>query len=212
MEPPELQESESSTEPNDRTTVVYLAVLFEGGLLALAWILGWAFGHLPLATCHWSLTDALLGIGFTLPMVGLFMAMMRWPVGPVGKMKDLTESFIRPLMAPCTVLDLFGISILAGLGEEMLFRGVFQSALTVWLASPLLGLVGASVIFGLGHSLTWFYALFATIMGLYLGWIWMTWNNLLIVIVAHALYDFIALVLLLRVMAPEKNDAGDDPS
>ncbi len=184
----------------DPRSVVLLAVLFEGGLIGLAWLLGWAFDRLPLSTFRWNWSDAALGALTTLPMLALFFVLVRWPVGPLARMKKLTDEFIRPLLSPCTVLDLFGISILAGLGEEMLFRGVLQGAMSDWLQSPVQGLIIASVLFGLGHALTWTYAIFATLMGLYLGWIWQWTGNLMTVALAHALYDFIALLILVRLM------------
>jgi membrane protease YdiL (CAAX protease family) len=54
------------------------------------------------------------------------------------------------------------------------------------------------VIFGLLHPITPGYILIAGLMGAYLGGLWMLNGNLLTVMVAHALYDFVALVLLLR--------------
>ena len=56
----------------------------------------------------------------------------------------------------------------------------------------------ASAVFGLFHLVTPTYALLATIVGVYLGVCFAVTDNLLTVIVAHALYDFVALVYLTR--------------
>ena len=196
---PEQHEPPEAAEPPDpRTTVVLLAILVEGGLIVLAWAAGWLTGSLPLETFFWSLSDAALGVAATLPMLAVFFACLRWPVGPLRKIKALTDEVVRPLLAPCTLLDLAGIAVLAGLGEEMLFRGVLQASFVRWTGRLWLGLALASVLFGVLHAVTLTYAAFATVMGAYLGWLWQRSENLLTVAVAHALYDFVALVVILR--------------
>lgn len=44
------------------------------------------------------------------------------------------------------------LSLEAGLTEEFLFRALVQARLTVWLRSPVAGLLGMSVLFGLAHA------------------------------------------------------------
>ena len=58
-----------------------------------------------------------------------------------------------------------------------------------WIA-----IVGVAILFGLLHAVNAAYAVLATLMGLYLGWLWMATGNLAVPIVAHAVYDFLALV------------------
>ena len=53
--------------------------------------------------------------------------------------------------------------------------------------------------FGAVHWLTPTYALLAGLVGVYLGALYAVSGNLLAPITAHALYDFVALVLLTRV-------------
>ena len=102
------------------------------------------------------------------------------------------------------MIDLLGISLLAGLGEEILFRGVSQEAFTGWF-NVWVGVLMASVLFGLMHSITFTYVLLATLMGAYLGCVWL-WadHNLLVIVLTHALYDFLVLLWLLRGPAPPK--------
>ena len=94
------------------------------------------------------------------------------------------------------------IATLAGLGEEMLFRGVVQGAIAHRLdgeAGMWIALLVAGVLFGLGHCITVTYALLAGLIGIYLGAIWRLTDNLLVPIIAHAAYDFAALVYLVRI-------------
>jgi membrane protease YdiL (CAAX protease family) len=180
-----------------RRTVVLLAILVEGGLIVLAWLLGWLLGQPPLRTFAWDYRGALWGLAGTLPMALLFLLILRWPVGPLRPIRQFSEQVLRPLLAPCSVLDLLGISVLAGLGEEMLFRGVLQGYFSQW-AGPWVGLALASVLFGLMHFITLTYAVLAALMGAYLGAVWYWTGNLLPPVVMHALYDFLVLLYLLR--------------
>jgi membrane protease YdiL (CAAX protease family) len=80
----------------------------------------------------------------------------------------------------------------------MLFRGVLQGFAARWLG-PAAGLVICSALFGLAHPITWTYGLVSAGFGLYLGVVWLASDNLLVVVIAHALYDFLVLVYLLRI-------------
>jgi membrane protease YdiL (CAAX protease family) len=184
-------------EPNDRLTLVLLAATVEGGLIAVAWLLGWWLDHPPLQTFAWDGPSALEGLAATLPLVLLFLAMMRWPIGPLAGIKRISEDVIRPLLAPCTLIDLIGISVLAGLSEEMFFRGVLQAAfaggLGRWGA-----LAAASALFGLMHAVSPTYAVLAAVMGALLGALWIHSGNLLAPVIVHGLYDLVVLVYLLR--------------
>lgn len=58
------------------------------------------------------------------------------------------------------------------------------------------GILIASLIFGLAHYLSITYAVYAFITGIYLGVIYHLSGNLFIVMTMHAVYDFVALVYL----------------
>ncbi len=89
------------------------------------------------------------------------------------------------------------MSLLAGVGEELFFRGVLQPELISWTGT-LAGLIAASVVFGLLHAITPTYALLATAVGAYLGWLALASGNLLGPMIAHGVYDFFALAYLIR--------------
>jgi membrane protease YdiL (CAAX protease family) len=57
------------------------------------------------------------------------------------------------------------------------------------------------------HPMTPAYAVLASLAGAYLGWAYLATENLLVPVLAHALYDFTALVYLLR--KPGAADTGD---
>jgi len=110
------------------------------------------------------------------------------------------DALIRP-----TLRALFGdrrrgavalVSLLAGFGEELLFRGVLQGWLSE-LIGPWIGVAIAAVVFGLMHFLSWTYFAVATGLGLYLGALYELTGNLLVVCLVHALYDWVAIRYLL---------------
>jgi membrane protease YdiL (CAAX protease family) len=104
----------------------------------------------------------------------------------------------KPLTAAVVALAL---GLAAGIGEEMLFRGVLQSTLTDRLlgatafAQPIsIGIT--SVFFGLLHAVTPLYAILATLASVYFGWVYVALGdgNLLVPMVCHAVYDVGALL------------------
>jgi hypothetical protein len=89
------------------------------------------------------------------------------------------------------------VALLAGVGEELLFRGALQTKLGQW-TTPIVGLLLTSVLFGLAHALSKLYFAFAVAVGAFLGWLAFQFNDLIAPMVAHGLYDFLALVYLSR--------------
>jgi membrane protease YdiL (CAAX protease family) len=173
-----------------------LAIGVEGGLAVLALVLGRLLNQPPLETLSADPVAALVGLAATIPFVLAFFAMMRWPVGPLARIRRFSIEILCPVLAPCTVPDLAGIALLAGFGEEMLFRGTLQGVLTRGMG-PWAALAIASVLFGFVHAVTPSYAVLAALMGAYLGWLWQLTGNILTPIIVHALYDFVALYYLL---------------
>jgi membrane protease YdiL (CAAX protease family) len=193
-------DDEPSTEPpwlNERLRILLLAVAVEGGFVVLAVVIGWFTDTPPVQRFCWSALGAMEGVSATLPLVGVFFVVIRWPVGPLARIKHFSEHILRPILRSCTVIDLLGISVLAGLGEEMFFRGAVQGSLQHWI--PVwLAVVISSVFFGLMHAVTRTYVLLAAGISVYLGLVWYYTDNLLVVTIAHALYDFLALLYLMR--------------
>lgn len=182
--------------PGRRSLLVY-ALLFEGGMGILAFGIAWLIGYPIWQELEGTAEAILWGFAASVPMFILFAACLRWPVGPIASIKRFSDEVIAPLFKPCTVLDLALISIVAGFGEELFFRGLLQTHFEKWWGPPL-GLAAASVVFGLMHPLTASYAVLAAIIGLYLGWTYQVTENLLVPTIAHGFYDFIALIVLSR--------------
>lgn len=170
----------------------------EAALIVVARLAGWLLNVSPLATLSWSATAAAWGLAAALPLVALVIAFCRWPWPAWRRLLHVVEQMLVPLFGNWSLAELALVSALAGIGEEMLFRGVLQA----WLSGPL-GAWGAVVVagaaFGAVHWITPLYALAATLMGIYLGALWLATDNLLVPMLTHAWYDFLVLFYLVRI-------------
>ena len=89
------------------------------------------------------------------------------------------------------------LSISAGVGEELLFRGLLQTWLIANL-NPLWGILGASLVFGLMHYLNATYIILTFVLGCLFGIAYHMTNSLLMVMAAHTLYDIIAFGVIVK--------------
>ena len=119
-----------------RRDLMRLAVLFEGGLAAAACLLGWVCGLPVWERIVWDVPDLALGVAAALPLLALLVVCVRVPWRPLLRIRAFVEEVVRPLFRDCTVADLALIAFLAGLGEELLFRGLLQEGLAGWLVIP----------------------------------------------------------------------------
>jgi membrane protease YdiL (CAAX protease family) len=185
------------------------AILFEGGLVFLALALGWLLGELPVGFVRFGWRPLLWGTLATLPPLIALSWLLHAQNARLAELVRTVEEMIGPLFAGASSGALLLLAILAGIGEESLFRGVLQSALAGPIG-PWAALLVASVLFGLVHFVTATYAVLAGLIGLYLGWLFLRTGNLLVPIVVHALYDFVALSLLVQrtKLEPDASDAA----
>jgi uncharacterized protein len=178
-----------------------LAVLVEGGLgiaaVALAWLCGIELReHLPQS---WNATGraAIAGVAATVPLLLGFWWLVSAPFESLQELRERVLRLLREVFPDATVAQLAVISLLAGVGEELLFRGVLQTLVERW-TTPLVGLAAASLVFGALHAMSRLYFALATAVGAYLGTLLLWFDDLTVPIVTHALYDFVALVYLTR--------------
>lgn len=134
--------------------------------------------------------DALLGLGLGCVITGGSSLVYRlWPA--YRKSADLYLNMVlKPLFWP----DLIWLGLLPGLSEELLFRGVMLPALGLDTS----GLVVSSLCFGILHLSGWEqwpYAVWATVVGLLLGFSALTTGNLLVPIVAHIFTNLLSSFL-----------------
>ena len=147
------------------------------------------------------------------PLIGLLQASMRlhWP--PLVRLRQIVGQLVRATLGQAAPWELALVAGAAGLGEEILFRGALQPIAIAWWGVPA-GIAVVSVVFGALHAATKTYFFVATAVGGYLGWLaWQT-GNLLIAVLIHALYDWIALRMILAwpVEPPTEDDAAPEQS
>lgn len=166
-------------------------------MVVIAVVLALLFGLRPWQELDASASALLQAIAATVPLlVGLLVlpaGRWRWADELIGVVRRFLRELFRNARPGAVAL----VALLAGLGEELLFRGVIQAGLAdLW--SPPAALLLASLLFGLAHAISPSYLLLASAMGLYLGLLYHWTGNLLVPIVVHALYDWIAIHFYLR--------------
>lgn len=187
------------------------AIIFESSLGLLALALGWMLGpdartYVPEPTLEQLqpiLLSLLYGALAALPILGVVEVVRRLPFEAVRRLERLSDDGMLALLLKLRPSELILISLCAGVGEELLFRGWMLH----WLAGNSdgashlelgVGLVASSVAFGMVHPITKLYIFLAAIMGLYFGVLLLVTGNLLVPIAAHAVYDAAQLLLTAR--------------
>jgi len=188
----------NESEQGEPGAIFASAVAVELGLLVIALLVGWFLSPSPLEQAHANTTDLLYGLLACVPLLTGLLAITHVPWGPLGRLDDFVRRHVVPLFAECRLWQIGVIALLAGVGEEALFRGVVQAGIQQYFGSPAWALVIASVLFGLAHWITPTYAVLAGLIGAYLGWLALATGNLLTPMVTHAVYDFAAILYLLR--------------
>ncbi|MFV0446078.1 MAG: lysostaphin resistance A-like protein [Planctomycetaceae bacterium] len=174
-----------------------LAAVFEGATLGIGVLLGWWSGTLTSSALRFPWADVGWGVLAVVPMLSLLVV--------ARDLRRQVREMMGAALAQCTWYDLIALALLAGLGEEVLFRGVLEPWIGRW--DPWFGLLLANILFGLAHAVSPNYFLFAALIGVYFSLLnrgWPGWGgslgqpNLLRPILAHALYDLIAFVVIVR--------------
>ncbi len=180
--------------------------LIEASLLGVALLGAWLTGRPPLADAHWRLADVIVAIVATGPPLLAFQWTLSSRAPAFRRIREFLDHALVPLMREWAWWQLAVISAIAGVAEEALFRGFVQGWLQTHLGA-VAAVILASLAFGLAHPITLGYAVVVGIIGVYLGLLWELTGNLLVPIITHGLYDFVALVWYLRVRSPKSAEA-----
>jgi len=183
-------------------------ITLEAILLPIGLVAGWIVGIDPKGDIVWSPEAIGLGLAAALPPLAVILA-LDWirPRLWQGMTRTVDELLI-PMLRHWSWGELLLVSLLAGLGEEIVFRGVMLPALAAWIG-VYAALVISSILFGAVHAITKMYVLYATLMGLYLGAVWLASDNLAIPILSHAAYDFVALAWFVRLRPHHVGQPGE---
>jgi uncharacterized protein len=186
-EPPQLTQSQFLTS----------AALFEGGLLLVALVCGWLAGISPVETVTWSWEDFGLGLLAAVPMLLVLSVCMLSRAKGFVQIREFLRDFIGPFLDRCHWYDLVLLALLAGVCEEIFFRGFLYLWIAGW--NLVLAVILTNLLFGVAHAVTPLYALLAAFLGIYLTALLAAdpTPNLLIPVTAHSVYDLIGLLIVL---------------
>mgnify|MGYP002625408280 CR=1 FL=1 len=196
---------------NERRTVLVLGIAVEGGLVLLAFGIGWITGIAPLESFAWEWPAVVWGVAGALPVFALFLLSQRYPLGPLKQINRFLVEAVGPALAACRWYELVLIAAMAGFGEEVLFRGVLQPWIETWGWGIIAALVISNVIFGAAHLITPAYAVLAGVIGVYLGLMLdaPAERNLLTPVITHGLYDYLAFLVVVGTVRKEQAAAEE---
>ena len=179
---------------NHEPEIPYLTrtqVLMAMGVTAIIlWIIAklWLqFGNFNLMSWRWDKQEFLIGVILGLTITALSSLAYQFSNLYRKSANYYLEIVLKPLAFP----DLIWLGLLPGLSEELLFRGVMLPALGL----DHLAVIVSSICFGVLHlsgSGQWAYVVWATIIGLILGYSAFLSGNLLIPIVAHVVTNLLS--------------------
>jgi membrane protease YdiL (CAAX protease family) len=188
-------------ESEQRQNGFAIAVLVEGGLAMAAVFLAWVF-RVPLreqipASGEQLAYAVVRGVLVTLPMFAVFLWLVHSSWTTLRDLRQQVEWLVAEMFPSASLGQFALVALLAGVGEELLFRGVIQSVAGQW-TTPLVGVIITSLLFGAAHALSKLYFILATAIGLCFGALVLQYDDLVAPMVAHSLYDFFALTYLSR--------------
>jgi membrane protease YdiL (CAAX protease family) len=165
-------------------------------LLLTAFFLGWLMGFGPTEDLSWSWVDLGYGLLATVPMLFMLLAMLLIPGSGIRRIREFLRDTLGPFLSRCRIVDLLLLAVLAGVCEEVLFRGFLYGYIRQFDRG--LAILICNLAFGLAHLVTPLYAFLAAIAGLYLTALIAVdpSPNLLIPITAHVGYDFVAFLFV----------------
>jgi membrane protease YdiL (CAAX protease family) len=165
------------------------------GMAVFAALLGFYLtGALPLAGPAWLPLTPPRDVLYSLALgacFGLLVAVgTRFSVRRFAWAKNLHRE-LRPLTHGLTGAGIVGLALTSSLGEELLFRGLLQPWLGLWLQALLFG-----ALHQLAGSSRWVWASWASLVGLALGAIFALTGSLAGPFAAHALINGLNLSYL----------------
>lgn len=179
----------SDIEPLTRTQILIAMGVTAVILLAIAKL--WQrIGEITLLPLQFSLQGVIWGLGLALGITVASSIMYRlW-----GAYRRSADFYLDLVLKPLIFPDYIWLGLLPGLSEELLFRGVMLPAFGANIGAVVI----SSILFGVLHfsgSQQWPYIIWATAIGLVLGFSAIYTGNLLVPIVAHIVTNFLSSCL-----------------
>lgn len=161
----------------------------------------------------WSAFDLDSMPTFTLIILGIFFLLAAYPLVNLSfllnesielplwtrRFENQAEDTLRLILQMDTfavfLINLLLISILPGIGEELLFRGLIQKHLAGWMNNPIAAIWITAILFSSIHMQ--FEGFFPRlVLGALLGYLYYWTNNLWVPIITHAFNNGIQVVMI----------------
>lgn len=186
------------------------ALCFEIGLGVLALLLGnltevWPAAKLPFPP---PLSALLLGLLSAVPPLAVMLAARRLRWDTIRELTEFVDAKLMPMFRNLNAGELAALSLAAGFGEELLFRGLIQAEIAEG-THVTVGILIASFVFALMHFLTPAYFVMAFVMSSYFGWLFWQSDSLWVPIMGHAAYDFLMLIYLRQSSPADKRNESE---
>jgi hypothetical protein len=176
-------------EPLTRTQVL-IAMGVTAVVLLFAAKLWLHFGSVTLLPLRGTPEALLLGLGIAAGITAASSLVYRlWPA-----YRQSADYYLQLVLKPLVLPDIIWLGLLPGMSEELLFRGVMLPAIGLNAT----GLIASSLLFGVLHlsgPQQWPYVVWATAIGLLLGFSALATGNLLVPIVAHIVTNLLSSYL-----------------
>ncbi|MFM8573607.1 MAG: lysostaphin resistance A-like protein [Pirellula sp.] len=186
-------------------SLVY-GVVFELALGLVAVILGVFLGVNPREGIppwwDWPgiLRSLVIGLGVGAGLALVMQAVSLLPIRSIQRLDQHVQAQLKFLLGNLSVPELLLLSLSAGIGEELLFRGLIQGW---WLSlyenatfmEALPGMLVSAICFGFAHPLSKTYIVIAFFAGLLFAILYWATGDLLACVLAHAIYDAIICVV-----------------
>ncbi len=163
-------------------------------VLAMCLAFGLDFQWTALGNLGWWSVPLSVVIATVLFVVFVWLVSHRWL--RLRSFYSLTAD-LHVMLKDLTWAQIIVLSFLAGIGEELLFRGVMQA----WLSETsgvYSAIVISSLVFALLHALTRYYFVFALGLSLLFGVLFAMTQSMVLLILVHAVYDVIAIVVIAK--------------
>jgi MFS family permease len=149
--------------------------------------------------------------GFLNRQVNLGPEMQRWIQTQEDQANKIIGYMLKNRAPKELILNLIFIALMAGIGEELFFRGVLQRMFIRWFRNPWVGILLTAVLFSAIHmQFLGFIPRF--LMGVLLGAIYWYSGSMWVTIAAHFVYDaFIIIMVYFQPRLTDPNAEMIDP-
>lgn len=133
--------------------------------------------------------------GFLNRQINLGPEMQRWIQTQEDQANRIIGYMLKNRAPKELILNLIFIALMAGIGEELFFRGVLQRMFIRWFKNPWVGILLTAILFSAIH-MQFLGFIPRLLMGILLGAIYWYSGSLWVAIAAHFVYDAFIIIMV----------------